>query len=122
MYCPNCREEYDDDVSVCRDCEIPLVDILPEEREADTRRHPGNHVVVLRTSNWAEITDARTLLEQAQIPYYAEGAEMPGYPGGGRLGYVPEPGGFEIQVDPTDEAEARQVLRMLEAKRNPDEM
>jgi len=121
MFCPNCREEYDNSVSVCRDCEIPLVDILPEEREADTRRHPGNHVVVLRTSNWAEITDARALLEQAQIPYFAEGADMPSYPGGGRLGYIPELGGFEIQVDPVDEAEARQVLRMLEAKRNPDE-
>lgn len=122
MFCPNCREEYDQSVAVCKDCEIPLVDILPEEKHAETVRRPGNQVVVLSTSNPAELTDARSLLEDAEIPYFVAGGDMPDYPGGGRLGYIPREGPFEIQVGAEDEPEARQVLRMLIANRNPDEL
>ena len=31
MYCPKCRTQYVDDVKECFDCNVPLVDNLPEE-------------------------------------------------------------------------------------------
>ncbi|HVP36504.1 MAG TPA: DUF2007 domain-containing protein [Terriglobales bacterium] len=33
-YCPNCKTEYNPGVQKCSDCNIPLVDKLPEEPQA----------------------------------------------------------------------------------------
>lgn len=32
-FCPSCHYEYDDDVFTCPDCEVELVDELPEESD-----------------------------------------------------------------------------------------
>ena len=34
-WCPKCRNEYVEGVTVCADCQVPLVDELPEETPFD---------------------------------------------------------------------------------------
>jgi hypothetical protein len=32
MFCPKCKAEYREGFKACADCNVPLVDKLPEER------------------------------------------------------------------------------------------
>jgi hypothetical protein len=65
MFCPECRTEYVEGITVCVDCNVPLVaELLPE---------PGPEFVeyeeVLRTSNLVEIALIKSILDEAGIVY-----------------------------------------------------
>lgn len=42
-YCPKCREKFQDWVTLCPDCKIPLVDKLPEQpaQKPEPKKKPG---------------------------------------------------------------------------------
>jgi hypothetical protein len=52
-FCPNCKYEYKATVSVCPDCNEPLVDVLPEDVEDEFEEDYDNWVPLcrLRRSN-----------------------------------------------------------------------
>ena len=43
-YCPECRDEFQEWVMVCPDCDVPLVDILPELTVDEPASRPGSTV------------------------------------------------------------------------------
>ena len=111
-YCPNCRAEYLDDVAECHDCQVPLVDELPEES-----REEWEHVepVVVHTASAvidAELIVATLRASEVRAFYAGTGGEF--FSDAGQIGQmtrIPGPlNEIRILVHPDDEERAREVL------------
>jgi len=76
------------------------------------RLHADEPVTVLESSDPALLAVAKSLLEEADIPYYAKGEGVQDLFGAGRLGtgFSLVAGPVELQVSPDDAAEARALL------------
>ena len=99
MFCPKCITEYNEGIKVCADCGTTLVDQLPPE--------PPNNaelVTVLTSGDLSVIALAKSILEEAEIPFVAKG-EFPME----QLAVGPA----EIQVDQENQTEARNLLKNL---------
>lgn len=81
----------------------------------DESREP---VTVLETSDPALLAVAKSLLEDADIPYFAKGESVQDLFGLGRFGtgFSPIVGPVELQVSPEDAADAR--ARLLDLTRD----
>ncbi|HEY5543089.1 MAG TPA: hypothetical protein VIM04_07525 [Candidatus Binatia bacterium] len=69
MYCPNCRSEYRAGFSWCKDCDVALVDELPDKREPEF----VELVEVLSIADAGQIPLIKSILEGEDIPYLAQG-------------------------------------------------
>jgi hypothetical protein len=73
-YCPKCREEYQDWVKVCPDCNVALVDKLPELPERKISKEPIVHIATapneMVANMWSEI------LEENGIHCLLQGGEL----------------------------------------------
>jgi hypothetical protein len=99
MFCPNCRTEYIEGITVCADCGAELVaSLTPESHESEL-------VAVLETRDLAIVALAKSILDEAGIEYVAKG-ELPME----QLAVGP----MEIQVDKNDAEQARNLLADLE--------
>jgi hypothetical protein len=107
MFCPNCRTEYKEGISVCADCGANLVPELPPESTEPEL------VTVLRTYDLSVVTVAKSILDEAAIPYIAKG-ELPME----QLAVGP----VEIQVDKDDGQEASELLDDLAEGKTPDDI
>lgn len=77
MFCPNCKAEYREGFTRCADCEVDLVDKLPEEEEQDYEIDPDiKFVEVLRTVDVIDIAFIKGALDNAGIHYYIKGEMM----------------------------------------------
>lgn len=75
-YCPECHDEYRPGFTHCVDCEVPLVDELPEPPETDeTTTEPP--VVVYETHDHTEADVLRSKLEFHDIPAALSGELAP---------------------------------------------
>lgn len=94
MFCPKCRAEYREGFSVCSDCEIDLVEVLPEEegpKFIDFKE-------VLATYNPGDVALLKSLLESEGIQYFFKGEDfMCGRP-------IADPARLMIRVDQVEEA------------------
>ena len=99
MFCPKCRTEYKEGFTVCADCGAQLVEELPPE-EPDF----PELVTVLSTGDLSTVALAKSILDEAEIPFIAKG-EFPME----QLAVGP----VEIQVDRNDQEQARQLLEGL---------
>jgi len=70
MFCPECKAEYVEGIKVCADCDVPLVDKLPEEKELPPKP-PYKQLKAFFTS--AEIAIIKSILDDAKIDYYFRG-------------------------------------------------
>jgi len=70
MYCPKCKGEYREGFTQCTDCQIPLVDELPQLESDDA---PIDLVEVLSTADPGLIALVKSVLEAEDIPYLAHG-------------------------------------------------
>jgi len=69
MFCPECKSEYVEGITVCADCGVPLVAVLPPEPD-----HSGEKFVrILSTYNAGDVAIIRSILEGTDIPYYFQG-------------------------------------------------
>lgn len=70
MFCPDCKSEYIEGVVTCHDCGVSLVDQLEEEI------HPNPKLVsVFTDGNPGIIAIVKSILEDAEIPYFVQGEE-----------------------------------------------
>lgn len=108
MFCPNCRTEYREGITVCADCGTPLVDAL----EPDDATYV-ELVTVYTTSNQSDLLIAKSMLEEAGIEYFAKNDSLVDL--FGRVGYNPAIGPIEIQVRPEDADAAQEILLAMDS-------
>ena len=106
MYCPKCRCEYRDGFIECADCRLPLSAGTAPTEPADPFDPTLGLVVVLETNDRIQLSLAKGLLEDANIPFFILGQIAT---------LVQDVDGFlhkwvRIQVPRDREAEARDLL------------
>ena len=113
MFCPKCRAEYREGFFECSDCQIPLVEQLPEEKEGE----PDLELVtVLEIKDPAIMAIAKSLLEEAEIEFIDTAEGLQDFYGVGRWGGLqPLTGPARLQVSAGDEERARSALQGLES-------
>lgn len=76
MFCPKCKAEYVRGITVCADCDVPLVDKLPEQGESAIETSKIDRKLKFQefiiTFNMGEIVYVKSLLGDAGIDYYIE--------------------------------------------------
>src|SRR3990172_3899283 len=109
MFCPKCGAEYREGFTVCSDCGVGLVEGHPPEPEF------VEFVTVYRSGNPALLALAKSILEDAGIPYVVRGEGLQDLFAWGRMGigFNPLVGPPEIQVDIEDKEEAVELLEQL---------
>ena len=115
MFCPQCRAEYRAGVERCPDCDVALVERLPDEAEAE--EPDAKLVKVYATGEAAMIPVVQSLLEAAGIEYMAKGEEAQDLFGWGRLGtsYSYVVGPVEFLVKEEDAETARALIEDMSA-------
>jgi len=92
-YCPKCREEFQDWVTICLDCSVSLVDILPEpptpkpEPKPEPKEKPSKeqlvHVATAPTEQlammWAGILEDEGIYSLVKGRDWYMGAAIPFY-------------------------------------------
>lgn len=113
-YCPECRGEFRDEIVTCPDCDVTLVAEWALEPEEERDHQPP--VSVLSTRDTAALAVAKSLLDEAEIPYAVWNERaievFPGSASGSVL--RDRHGDTELQVPSAFAAEARAVLEQLE--------
>jgi len=119
MFCPQCRTEYRKGFNRCSDCDIPLVERLPEPAvasgaltDANREREGCDLDAVIRTalSNPIATALAESLLQEAGIPYFVIDQSRPAAQEGGNfLAW------WSARVPREREAEAREIIESVEA-------
>jgi hypothetical protein len=80
-----------------------------------TRDNSDGPVTVLETSDQGLIAFAKSLLEEADIPFFAKGEGVQDLFGGGRIGaFNIVTGPIELQVPADDADNARELLKDLQ--------
>jgi len=118
MFCPSCGSEYREGFSRCVDCEVDLVDSPPP---AEAHPDIGDVETVFATGDPVALLAAKSLLEEAGIPYLSRGEGTQDLFGMGRLGtgFSIIAGPMELQVGARRAQEAADLLR--EAHLEPQE-
>lgn len=71
MFCPECKAEYVKGIKVCADCEVPLVEKLPEEKKERIVR--VEYEELLYTPDQGLVVIIKSILDNAGITYYFQG-------------------------------------------------
>ena len=116
MFCPKCRDEFVAGIKECPDCAVPLVEVLLPEKNQDYETVYVELVTVMETGDPGLIMVAKSILEEADIKYYAKGEGVQHLFGAGTFGsgFNPLTGPVQIQVSREDFAEALELLKELE--------
>jgi len=110
-HCPECNVEYIDAAIRCSGCDVELT-LGPAIQE----EHPDPKIeTVYATRNPTLVALAKSLLEDAEVEYFAKSYGIPGFSNPGTLGglnYVTGP--VEFQVAGKDAPTARELLAHLD--------
>ena len=116
-YCPECRGEFRDEIITCPDCDVALVAEWALKTEDGEQDH-GPPVTVLATGDLAALAVAKSLLEEAEIPYAVWNERaievFPGSDSGSVL--RDRHGDAELQVPSACADQAREILEQLEVR------
>ena len=112
MFCPACRDEFRPGFYTCPDCDVKLVERLPDAASGDGEEtdqlDPEKSVVVLETENRGLAGVAMSLLEAEGLPVAAENFSRANWL---QANDVPSPAGpVRIRVPLDREEEARALL------------
>lgn len=110
MYCPKCKSEYVDGITRCPDCDVDLVEELP-----DKKKRAGDpdikFVSIITSSDLGLIAIAKSILEEENIDYFTQGE-------GFNNMFNPITGPIDILVREEDEQNARDFLQELIEENN----
>lgn len=110
-FCPLCKAEYSPGTKRCPDCEVDLIEELPEEadlEESDDEESPEDWVLLYSTRNKVYAEFLKETLENSNIPCYMKSTGSFLEEG---LGYVTKKkGGYKIYV-PTDKYEESLAIK-----------
>ena len=121
MICPVCGAEYRPGFTRCYDCEVPLVDTLPQPEPEPTAR-PERHSVrlvdpvsVFRCADPGTVAVAESILRSADVPFVAINEAAQDLVGLGRFpaGFNIVLGPIEVLVSRSDAHDARLIVRDL---------
>jgi len=73
MFCPKCRYEYRRGFTICTDCNVPLVEELPEPTEQTEAFSETRYVEVLSTFDVTDIMQVKGILDAEGVRYYIHG-------------------------------------------------
>ena len=123
MFCPKCKSEYVPGYTFCSDCQVALVDALPEPEHRGRKRlqrakshdltaEPLSLVTVLASGDPGLMGIAKSLLQSAEIPFTVKGEGLGDVLGLGRAGsgFNPITGPVELQVRAEDAEDVRLLL------------
>jgi Putative prokaryotic signal transducing protein len=128
LYCPICRAEYIVGFTCCSDCNVPLVEELPQRSKRERRnkphgsaltdppsRHDLELVTVLASGDPGLMAVAKSLIQSAGIPFLVQGEGVQDLFGVGRIGsgFNVVTGPARLQVGADDADDARAVLADL---------
>jgi hypothetical protein len=126
VICPNCRAEYRPGFTRCSDCDVPLVESLPEpdpepapasHPQVDLSREPLELVSVFRSVDPGRIALAKSVLRSADVPFLMHN-ELALSAGGVSPFFMPAGpmllGPIRILVRRDDADDARLLVRDLE--------
>lgn len=106
MFCPECRSELREGFTRCSECDVDLVETLPEEDH-----QAEEYEVVFETSEVDLLPLFKSVLDSAGIPYLTQGEDMANlYPGLGLTLTPKHTAEVLIQVPADRAAEARELL------------
>jgi hypothetical protein len=71
MICPKCKAEYVRGITICADCDIPLVEHLPKKETCEKQDKDFREILI--AVNAGEIAMVKSLLDDAGIDYYVKG-------------------------------------------------
>jgi hypothetical protein len=117
MFCPECGTEFTSALDECPDCHVPLTNHLPDP-ETDAASHIQTHDrgdgdlgILIRTSIWDPIAIglARSLLEEAGIPFFTMGQNTTARQESGNI-----IGFWDVRIPRNRETEAREILQSIE--------
>ena len=121
-YCPECRSEYEDGVEKCADCNVALVDTMPEpEPESsivtvhDTSYTTGPLEVIAECSSFIDAQLGREILESEGIKCFVPDNDTNIF---NWIGATRDPRQVLVVREP-DAARAREILKDIE-KDNPE--
>ena len=83
-YCPECKTEYREGIKICSDCEIELVDALPEDVLPDFE----DLELIYTTDEYYKAEMIRSNLESAGIDVTILSQKDRNYPGVGNLSVI----------------------------------
>ena len=104
-FCPNCEAEYLDHVRMCIDCDVELVNALPEEDEGEQDVEPIYHDSTFETV----YEDNNTLNAQMALKLLEANGFRPKMQGQHEANYPPM-GPYRVQVPAEFVAEARELI------------
>ena len=112
MFCPKCRAEYVAGITMCADCNVPLVERLPAERKPKKKSkkiHPEmKYVELLITFNKGEVAVIKSILNDAGIDYFFKGELFQ------MVHMFPDPARLMVREEQVNEA--RKLLSHLDFK------
>ena len=115
-YCPDCEAEYRDDISICADCEIPLISseefssMMKEEEQIRENLGSQDFIPIKVAENSFEADRLKATLEEAGIPVLVRLFEDTAYDGI----YVAQQGWAHIEVPETEKKKAEKIIEEMD--------